>query len=604
MARRPTAGRTRPKPHTGCYDSSPGSIELKLFQSVRSRRGLAAFALLAVLCATLYAYRGAFEGFFIQDDYGWLESTRYTSFREYSGIFFRFNPALSYRPLSQETFFFLAQRIFGLWPTGFHLASVFLHLLGVVLVFLIARQFCPVWPSLAGTFFFALHPAQIRSVYWISAIAEPMALVFILTSFLLFIRFDRRSDPTAYICSLLAMGLGMMSKESALTIPLVLAAYSLCFAHRRVLWTLPFFAISGLYAVLRMNSDAVGAAPYPLTFGVEALRNLATYFSWAAGLTDTYLRIRLGYDPAALYTLLAAAFTVAVAVLVWFARDRMLAAFAVLWCAAALQPVLYFRQHIDPYYLAPALAALALLLAASLPQPQSVTDWNRILPAAMLVYYVLWFVPVSIQLEGQWWNERSMVGKHILDQMPKVDRQVPGDRIAYIFGLTEFDLGILQNDAAFKAFGFSAAKYILMGVYPETPEQIRTLRAGAGLWDYYCFLYARGTLFNVTEEFRRNPQNFLNPVGLRVTPPEIVSGRDTMTVETVNFDADFIDLMYTLDGKPMPPVAYWKLGSRHRTQVFVDSSTPKGLYHFLAIRDSNFQDDSRWYPIDVRVMVR
>lgn len=568
------------------------------------RRWLAAFALLAILCATLYAYRGAFEGFFIQDDYGWLESTRYTNLREYSGVFFRFNPALSYRPLSQETFFFLAQKVFGMRPTGFHLASVFLHLLGVVLVFLAARQFCPVWPSLAGTFFFALHSAHMRSVYWISAIAEPMALVFILASFLFFIRFDRRSDPTAYLCSLLAMGLGMMSKESTLTVPLVLAAYSLCFSRRRILWTLPFFAISGLYTVLRMTSEAVGAAPYPLTFGLETLRNLATYFSWAAGLTDTFLRIRLGYDPAALYTVLAVAFAVAVAVLVWFARDRRLAAFAVLWFAAALQPILYFRQHIDPYYLAPALAALALLLAASLPRPHSVTDWNSILPAAMLVYYVLWFAPVSIELEGQWWNERSMAGKRILDQMPDVDRQVPDDRMAYIFGLTDLDRGILQNDSAFKAFGFSATKYILMGMYRQTIGQIRTLQAGAGLWDYYCFLYARGTLFNVSEEFRRNPQNFLNPVGLRVTPSEILSGRDTMTIETVNFDADFIDLLYTLDGKSMPPVTYWKLGSGHRVRVFVDISTPKGLYHFVALRDSNFQDDSRWYPIDVRVMVR
>jgi hypothetical protein len=106
----------------------------------------------------------------------------------------------------------------------------------------------------------------------------------------------------------------------------------------------------------------------------------------------------------------------------------------------------------------------------------------------------------------------------------------------------------------------------------------------------------------MTEEFRRNPQNFLDPVGLRVTPPEILSGRDTMTVETINFDAELIDLMYTLDGKPMPPVVYWKLDAGHRARVFVDSSTPKGLYHFVAVRNSGYPDDSRWYPIDVRVM--
>jgi hypothetical protein len=62
--------------------------------------------------------------------------------------------------------------------------------------------------------------------------------------------------------------------------------------------------------------------------------------------------------------------------------------------------------------------------------------------------------------------------------------------------------------------------------------------------------------------------------------------------------------MYTLNGKIMPPVTYWKLDPDHRARVFVDSSTPRGLYHFLAVRDSEFQDDTRWYPIDVQAVVR
>ena len=36
----------------------------------------AVLGLLAVLVAVLILYRGAFFGYFVQDDYGWLESTR------------------------------------------------------------------------------------------------------------------------------------------------------------------------------------------------------------------------------------------------------------------------------------------------------------------------------------------------------------------------------------------------------------------------------------------------------------------------------------------------------------------------------------------------
>ena len=594
---------------------------LEVASTPRGRRLAEAAALASILAAVLYVYREAFAGFFVQDDYGWLASSRFRSLSEYARVFFRFNPALTYRPLSQETFFFLGQKIFGLWPPGFHLVSVFFHLLSSVLVYFLARRFCPVLPSLVGTFFFAMHSAQMRSVYWISALPEPMALALILSSFLLFIRFDRRNDLAAWIVSIMAMGLAMMSKESTLTLPLVFAAYCLFFSRARLLWTIPFFAVSGLYAAIRLIS--VPLAQYPLVFGRELLGNVAAYFSWSAGFTQTLLIVKLGRDAVASYPVVAFGFVLAVALMLALARDKRVAAFAAIWFMIALQPVLYFRQHIDPYYLAPALAALALLIATALPEPRGVRDWKAMLPAAAVVCYTLWFAPVSIRLEGRWWNERALTGKRILDLMPAVDDQLPAGRIAYIFGFTEAELGVLQKDAAFKAFGFSPARYILIGLNPDMPRQIRTLQQNRGIQDYFCFLYAQGELLNVTREFRRNPQNFLSPaslqeiaaeiprkrlqappVRLRVSPTEIRRGKDTMTIEVVDLDAVEIDLRYYLDGKPMPPAINWRLDPAHKASVFVGDSTPPGVYHFVGVRDSTDPDPTRWCPVDVIVTVR
>jgi hypothetical protein len=64
-----------------------------------------------------------------------------------------------------------------------------------------------------------------------------------------------------------------------------------------------------------------------------------------------------------------------------------------------------------------------------------------------------------------------------------------------------------------------------------------------------------------------------------------------------------VDLLCTLNGKPVPPVTYWQLDGG-RASVFVDHATPRGLYHFTAMRDSRFPDPDRWIPIDIRVMVR
>ncbi len=581
-----------------------------------------AVALAAVLAATLYVYRGAFTGFFVQDDYGWLASSRFHSLSEYGKVFCKFNPALTYRPLSQETFFFLGQKIFGLWPPGYHLVSVLFHLMSVVLVYVLARRFCPIFPSLVATFFFAMHSALHRSVYWISALPEPMALVFILSSFLLFIRFDRRNDRAAWILSVGAMGLAMMSKESALTLPLVLAAYSFFFSRSRLPWTLPFFAISGLYTALRVIS--VPLAQYPLAFGRELLGNMAAYFSWAAGFSQTLLIVKLGQNARGWYPVVAAGFILAVALALALARNRRVAVFAAAWFIIALQPVLYFRQHIDPYYLAPALAALALLIAAALPESRTARDWRALLPAALIVCYTLWFAPVSVRLEGRWWNERTMTGKRVLDQMPAVDRQFPAGHIAYIFGFTEGQFGVLQRDAGFKAFGFSPSRYVLVGLNHEVPAHIRRLQQTGGIREYFCFFYSDSGFLNLTREFRRKPLDFLSPVSLqqiaeetvrepqrisaaarlRVNSAEMRRGRDTMILEVTGLDADEIDLVYTLNGKPMPPVINWRLDPDRKARVFVSTSTLPGIYRFVGVRDSTDPDPNRWYPADICVTVR
>ena len=246
--------------------------------------------LIAVLGAAAWIYRGAFQGFFVQDDFGWLESSRFHSLREYIRIFFRFNPALGYRPLSQETYFFLGQKAFGLWPPGFHLVSLSWHLLASALVYLLLRHFFSSVPCLVGTLFFTVHGAHFSSLYWISALPEPMALVFYLSALVLFIRFDRSKDHRAYAASIGAMVLGLMSKESILTLPLVLAAYCALLAPRRLLWTSPHFVLTGLYALLRAISRMVNIAPYPLNFGREAWHNLIAYLSWTAGFTETLIK--------------------------------------------------------------------------------------------------------------------------------------------------------------------------------------------------------------------------------------------------------------------------------------------------------------------------
>ncbi len=575
---------------------------MELISGNRLRAHTTVMGLMAVLGTVAVVYRGAFGGFFVQDDFGWLESTRFSNVVEYLGCFFRFNPALSYRPLSQESFFWFGQTVFRMNPAGFHAMSLCFHLAGCVGIYLLLRTFFDVVPSLAGTLFYGSHGAHLRSVYWISAVAEPIALGFYVASIVLFIRSEHAKTGWLYTLSIVAMGLGVMSKESILTVPLVAAAYCLIFSRHRLIWTAPFFLISGIYTFLRFSSPVVRAAPYPLTFGREAWSNLQRYFCWSAGLSETLLKIRLGWSVEGSYSRITVLFLTVVIALLVAARQRRTAFWGILWFVIALQPVLYFRQHIDAYYLAPSLAGLSVLVAAAVPSGSAVRQWARWIPASLAVLFVIWSAQASVKLEGRWWNERTMIGRRIVSLMPGVEQQVPPGKIAYLFGFDNATLGVMQNDAALKAYGFSPSRFILIGLDPDTPAQIRHLAQYDGLKDYYCFVYTGTELVNMTAEFRRRPAHFLLPVKLEVTPQEIRRGCGRMILRVTNLPARAIDVQYTLDGSQMPPIEFWPLKPDGTAVLFVDESTRKGSYRVTAIRDADKRET--WYPVDVRVNVR
>ncbi len=570
------------------------------------------FWLAAVLAASLYVYRGAFAGFFVQDDFGWILDSRFESLSDYLKAFFRFSPALGYRPLSQETFFWAGQNLFGLQPFGFHVLSALFHFAGTACVYLVLRLFFPAIPSLPAALFYAVHNAHFRSVYWISAVAEPMALACFAAAIYFFVRFDREGQRGLYAASLLMMCLGMLCKESILSLPLVLAAYCLFLARGGMLRTVPFFALAGFYALARLTSGAVQAAPYSLTFGGEALQNLLAYLSWTAGFSETILFVILKWQPAEGYPWIGAALLILMAALILLSRNRRAALFAAAWFGLSLQPVLYFRDHAFSYYLAPSLAAFSLLLASALSGARG--RWRAAHMALPLLFIAgaAYAGELSVNREGRWWNERSFAARRIVEEMPGVAAQVPAGRFAYIFGFEDYELGAMQNDAAFQVYGISPYRFIIVGLDGRTYEQIDTLEANGGIAEYYCFHYHDGGFVNTTELFRQDPGIFyLDKAGIRGSgvslaayPAELYAGRDTLRLEVHRLDADSLDVVYSIDGGPPQRILDWRLDGERTAAVPVDKNTKKGRYRFLAVRNAQAADSRGWILVDAEVTVR
>ncbi|HLG78626.1 MAG TPA: glycosyltransferase family 39 protein, partial [Ktedonobacteraceae bacterium] len=89
----------------------------------------------------------------------------------------------------------------------------------------LAREFLDEQSALVSTLIFALHPIHIESVAWISGVTDPLLALFTLLCLLCFIRFRKEQEYGFLILSLVFCAAALLSKETAIIIPALLAAY-------------------------------------------------------------------------------------------------------------------------------------------------------------------------------------------------------------------------------------------------------------------------------------------------------------------------------------------------------------------------------------------
>ena len=129
-----------------------------------------------------------------------------------------------YRPLL-AVWFLINKTLFGPNPHWFHLTTILAHVLATALAFLIARKIlADRAAALLATAIFGLHPLQVESVSWISAVNDPLAAVLCFASFLASRKartIELRAAPwgaLSAICFLLAV----LMKEVSVVLPAII----------------------------------------------------------------------------------------------------------------------------------------------------------------------------------------------------------------------------------------------------------------------------------------------------------------------------------------------------------------------------------------------
>ena len=279
----------------------------------------------------------------------------------------------STRPLTNFSFA-VDRAIWGEAPFGFHLTSVLLHVLNVMLVFLITSR---IWrdtresqsqasdanDTLVATgaaVLFAVHPLMSEAVVYISSRSDLLCAAFSMLAFLAAQRWLRRGGALPFVLVWVLCFAALLAKETAAVLPLVVLAYSaLC---RPLASTRPR-ATTTLTGPLLVAMLIAAAVRLSIFAGIEGGHLDGGWHGVvAAGITFwDYVRLlcvpvgQTIFHPVATVSSAgdlrvwgSVALLVATGAVGWQQRTRRgVAVFGVAWCAVLLAPAVLFSA-VDP----------------------------------------------------------------------------------------------------------------------------------------------------------------------------------------------------------------------------------------------------------------
>jgi tetratricopeptide (TPR) repeat protein len=199
--------------------------------------------------------------------------------------------------------------LWGLRPAGYLLENVFIHGLNGFLLYLLVQRLSGRWGAAAlAALLFTVHPVQVEAVAWVSQRKSVLSLFFFLLSLLLYTTYCHGEAAAtrrrSYWFSVVAFAAALLSKSTAVVLPLALLLHDGCYGCRPLRRSLadkiPYALAAAGAALLALVSQSAeygggGRTSYhggsPLATFFTMLPVLVRYLRmivWPSGLSAAY----------------------------------------------------------------------------------------------------------------------------------------------------------------------------------------------------------------------------------------------------------------------------------------------------------------------------
>ncbi|MFH1753075.1 MAG: tetratricopeptide repeat protein [Candidatus Omnitrophota bacterium] len=237
-----------------------------------------------IVFLTLLVYANSIDGKFLWDDSAFIGSNQYVKDLSRAPQLFTENfgqgvgkKYLFYRPLQMLTYAF----DYSLWkldPRGYHATSIVLHILVSMCVYwIVTLLFGDCRLSLFSAALFSVHPLHTSAVSSIAGRADPLAAVFLLAAFAIYIK-NRGSWSVGRFISILALYIcALLSRESSVILPFMILLYHFIFRSRPLKRDLSgIAALTVLYLIFRaiISNKEILAGPFGDSTLIERLPGL------------------------------------------------------------------------------------------------------------------------------------------------------------------------------------------------------------------------------------------------------------------------------------------------------------------------------------------
>jgi len=216
-------------------------------------------AVVLITFASLGIYLNSLGGEFLWDDIHFIKNNVYLQNWSYLKEIFSGNVAAGsgvnypyYRPLATLTYL-IDHSLWGLNVRGYHLSNILFHILAAICLYaLIDLLFKDRLLSFLTSLLFVIHPIHTETVAYISGRPDSLAAMFMLISFLLYLRQLDHSKRHIYFLMILSYLGAVLSRENSIVLPALLLLYHFAFKRRIIVRQfLPVAIIALVYVLLR-----------------------------------------------------------------------------------------------------------------------------------------------------------------------------------------------------------------------------------------------------------------------------------------------------------------------------------------------------------------